>query len=89
VEIQLARETANTSLVSKTKVYADALKGTMTRKPVDVVHLITYFKDVKQLFAKFEVPAELQAYLLRPYLNEKASILVSRMHPKKPVISKR
>jgi len=83
LEIQLARETANKSLVSKTKVYADALKGTMTRMPVDVVHFITYFKDVERLFAEFEVPAELRAHLLRPYLNEKASILVSRMDPKK------
>ena len=83
LKIQLARETANTSLVSKTKVYANALKGTMTRMPVDVVHLITYFKDVERLFAEFEVSAELQAHLLRPYLNEKASILISKMDPKK------
>jgi len=35
----------------------------MIRMPVDVVHLITYFKDVERLFAEFEVPAELQAHL--------------------------
>ena len=40
-------------------------------------------KDLERLFAEFEVPAELRARLLRPYLNEKPSILVSRMDPKK------
>jgi len=91
LEIQLARKTANKSLVSKTKVYADALKGTMTRMPVDVAHLITYFKDVERLFAEFEVglPAELRAHLLRPYLNEKASILLAGWILKRPVISTR
>jgi len=73
LEIQLARETANKSLVSKTKVYADALKGkTMTRMPLDVVHLITYFKDVERLFAEFEVPAELRAHLFAPVLKRES-----------------
>ena len=73
----------NKSLVNRTKVYADALKGTCTivRMPVDVVHLLTYFKDVERLFARFEVPEKLKAHLLRPYLNKKAKILVSRMDP--------
>ena len=49
--------------------------------PLDVVHLLTYFKDVEWLYARFEVPGELQAHLLRPYLNDKGKILVSRMDP--------
>ena len=79
--LQEDRDKISKSLVSKTKVYADALKGTIARMPLDVVHLLTYFKDVERLFARFEVPGELQAHLLRPYLNDKAKILVSRMNP--------
>ena len=82
LQIQIDRERESKSLVSKTKVYADALKGTIARMPADVVHLLTYFKDVEQLFDRFEVPRELRAHLLRPYLNDKAKILVSRMDPK-------
>jgi len=51
--------------------------------PAEVVHFLTYFKDVERLFEKFQVPDELKAHLLRPYLNEKAKILVSRMDPEK------
>ena len=49
--------------------------------PMDVVHLLTYFQDVEILFARFEVPDELRAHLLRPYLNEEGKILISRMDP--------
>ena len=47
--------------------------------PIDVVVLVSYFKDVEQLFSNFEVPDDLKVQLLRPYLNEKAKTLVTRM----------
>ena len=83
LQIQLDREKTSQSLVNKTKLYADAMKGSISQMPVEVVHFLTYFKDVERLFEKFEVPDELKAHLLRPYLNEKAKILVSRMDPEK------
>ena len=64
-------------------------KGTLARMPEDVVHLLTYFKDVERLFARFEVPNELHAHLLRPYLTERAIILVSRMNPDLAMIIRR
>ena len=79
LQIQIDRERVSKTLISQTKLFADALKGSMPRMPSDVVHLLTYFKDVEQLFAKFEVPVGLQAQFLRPYLSEKATLLVSRM----------
>jgi len=83
LQIQLDREKTSKSLVHKTTLYADAMKGSISRMPVEVVHILTYFKDVERLFEKFEVPDELKAHLLRPYLNDKAKILVSRMDPEK------
>ena len=80
LQIQLDRDRMNKTLANRTTVYADALKGTMARMPMDVVHLLTYFQDVERLFTRFEVPDELRAHLLRPYLNEKGKIL-SRMDP--------
>jgi len=77
------RDQASKSIVSRTKAYADALKGTIARMPADVIHLLTYFKDVERLFASLEIPAALQAQLLRPYLNDKAKLLVARMDPAK------
>jgi len=81
LQIQMDRNRMNRTLANRKKVYADALKGTMTRMPMDVVHLLTYFQDVERLFTRFEVPDELRAHLLRPYLNEKGKILISRMDP--------
>ena len=83
LKIQEDRAKMSASLVNQTKIYADALKGTITTMPLEVVHLLTYFADVERLFARFEVPDELQAHLLRPYLNDKAKVLVSRMDPAK------
>jgi len=80
---QMDRDNASKSIVSRTKAYADALKGTIVRMPADVVHLLTYFKDVERLFGSFEIPATLQAQLLRPYLDDKAKLLVARMDPAK------
>jgi len=60
------------------RLFGDALKNTIARMPTDV-ELVSYFKDVEQLFTNFEVPNDLKAQLLRPYLNEKAKTFVARM----------
>ena len=81
MELQLARERDNSSktIVHRAKLFGDAMKNTIAHMPTDVVELVSYFKDVEQLFVNFGVPEDLKAQLLRPYLNEKAKTLVSRM----------
>jgi len=81
LQIQYEKKQTKHSLVSETKAFADALKGTISYMPTDVVHLLSYFQDAEHLFTTFEVPNELRAQILRPYLNEKAKTLVSRMQP--------
>jgi len=73
------RDVAHKSIVHRAKLFGDAMKNTIARMPTDVVELVSYFKDVEQLFTNFEVPNDLKAQLLRPYLNEKAKTLVARM----------
>ncbi len=82
-ELQLARErdNSNKTIVHRAKLFGDAMKNTIAHMPTDVVELVSYFKDVEQLFVNFGVPEDLKAQLLRPYLNEKAKTLVSRMDP--------
>ena len=79
--LQMERENANKSVVHRAKLFGDAMKNSIVRMPIDVVELGSYFKDVEQLFASFEVPEDLRAQLLRPHLNEKAKTLVARMDP--------
>ena len=74
--LRMERENANNTIVHRAKLFGDAMKNTIARMPMDVVELISYFKDVEQLFANFEVPEELRAQLLSPYLNEKAKLLL-------------
>jgi len=69
LQIQINRDKTNQSLVNKTKLFVDAMKGSISRMPVEVVHFLTYFKDVELFFEKFEVPDELKAHLLRPYFT--------------------
>jgi len=73
------RNEAHKSIVHRAKLFADATKNTIVRMPTDLVELVSYFKDVEQLFTNYEVPNDLKAQLLWPYLNEKAKTLVARM----------
>ena len=83
LRLQIERDKENKSVVHRAKLCGDAMKNTIARMPMDAVELGSYFKDVEQLFTNFEVLNELRAQLLRPYLNEKAKGLVTRMDPTK------
>ena len=72
LQLKMERDNASKTIVRRAKLFGDAMKNTIARMPTDVVELVSYFKDVEQLFSNFEVPDDLKAQLLRPYLNEKA-----------------
>jgi len=67
-ELQLARERdgANNTVVHRAQLFGDAMKNNIARMATDVVELVSYFKDVEQLFENFGVPEDLKAQLLRP-----------------------
>ena len=71
------------TVVHRATFFGDAMRNTFGPMPNDGVEIIAYFSGVEQLFKNFEVPDDLQAVLLKPYLSERARTLVSRMDPEK------
>ena len=64
---------------AQAKFYGDVLKNVMPIFPTDVADAPIFFEGVEKLFESFEVPAELRAKLLLPYLNDKAKSLLLRL----------
>jgi hypothetical protein len=60
------------SIAERAKRYGDILKKALPKMPQDIWQLSAYFDTVENLFREFEVPAELQTCLLRPFLSERA-----------------
>ena len=67
--------------VNKAKMYGNALRASMTMMPEDNVEVLAFFRDCEGQFDKYEVPQDLRSLLIRPYLNKRAKLLVSRMDP--------
>jgi len=67
------------SKVYTTKLFSNAHQGTMTKMPSDPIDMIPYFCTVERLFADFNVAPELKVHLLKPHLNEQATMLTVKM----------
>jgi len=51
--------------------------------PVQPVDIVSWFQFLEKLFEQLNVPVELYAVLMRPYLSDKAKFLLSRVNLKK------
>jgi len=75
-ERQTARDKAEDerqdSAVAKGKPFGDAMRASDIRMGADPIELISFFRNCEQLFAACDVPASLQAILIRPFLNDRA-----------------
>ena len=56
------------------KFFGNVLKNVMPKFPSDVADIPVYFEGIEKIFISFEVPSNLQAKLLLPYLSEKANV---------------
>jgi hypothetical protein len=65
------------------KFFGSVLKNVMPRFPSDVADVPMFFEGVEKLFSSFEVPDDLKAKLLLPYLNDKAKSLLLRLEQAK------
>jgi hypothetical protein len=65
------------------KFFGSVLKNVMPRFPSDVADVPMFFDGVEKLFSSFEVPDDLKAKLLLPYLNDKAKSLLLRLEQAK------
>jgi len=79
-EIRSKIELENT-LAMKTKRFSDALKGTLIKMSSDPVKVASFFRQIDSLYEKFEIPVNLRATLVKPYFNDKAKLVVSRLDP--------
>ena len=51
------------------KTWGDALRNTITKMPSEGIDVVSWFVSIDKLFEQLNVPAELQAILIRPYLS--------------------
>ena len=71
-------EKRNTPAV-QIKFFGNVLENVMPKFPSDVADIPVYFDGVEKISISFEVPSNLQAKLLLPYLSEKAKPLLLRL----------
>ena len=77
-----AREQAEKeSIVFKAKRFGDAIKASVTQMGQDALSVVLFFKHIEAVFDRFQVPDNLKAALIQPYLNSKSRSVVSRMDP--------
>ena len=74
---QLHRE----SMAVKVKTWGDALKNILTKMPTEGIQIVSWFISVEKLFDQLKVPEELQSVLIRPYLSDRAKMLMSKCDP--------
>ena len=67
------------SAVSRAKLFGDAMRNSVPRMPNDPMEVLAFFRNVEDIFEMLEVPVELQGILVRPFLNDKAKLLVVRL----------
>jgi len=70
-------ERQRSSTVAKLKLWGDALRNTITRMPNEPIDMITWFICLERLFDQLQVPSDLRAVLMRPYLSDRAKALLA------------
>jgi len=66
-------------LADKVKRYSIALKQVVTPMPSDASEIPQFFENLEAMFLMFEVPEDLHAKLLLPFLSDKAKYVISRL----------
>ena len=66
-ERERQQEERRNSMAERAKRFGDILKNSLPKMPQDIWQLAAYFDTVENLFRTFDVPAELQTCLLRPF----------------------
>jgi len=69
------------STASKIKTWGDALRNMITKMPSEGIDVVSWFVSIDKLFEQLNVPADLQAILIRPYLSDRAKLLMSKCDP--------
>jgi len=67
------------TVVFQVKVWGDAMRNAAIRMGQDPMDLPPFFDHVERLFRDLEVPSNLRVQIIRPYFNEKAKALITRL----------
>ena len=67
-------------LADRVKRYGSALKQVVAPMPSDASKIPQFLESIEAMFRTFEVPDDLHAKLLLPFLSTKAKAVVSRLH---------
>ena len=69
------------SVVNRAKRYGDAIRTSLFHMGQETLEIISFFRHVEGVFNRYEVPDDLKADLIQPYLNQKSRSIVGRMDP--------
>lgn len=67
------------SVVSVLKQYGEAIRNSLDKMLDNPTELIVFFDSVERVFSDLKVPEKFKVTLVKPYLNERASMLVNRL----------
>jgi len=68
------------TLADRVKRYDSALKQVVSPMPSNATEIPQFFESLKAMFRSFEIPSDLRAKLLLPFLFLKAKSLISRLN---------
>jgi len=71
--------TGKNVILAQVKVWGDAIRNAAIRIGQDPMDLPAFFVHVERLYRDLEVPSNLKVQIVRPYFNEKAKALVTRL----------
>jgi len=68
------------TLADRVKRYGSALKQVVSPMPSDATEIPQFFESLEAMFRPFEIPADLRAKILLPFLSLKAKSLIFRLN---------
>ena len=77
-KLDAAKAKEDTSLVGRTRKFAEAIKHVFPEMPTESAELLVIFDSVENLFMLYELPADLCNKLLLPRLSGKAKTIVNK-----------
>ena len=81
LELKKNEQKYRESTAVEVKTWGDALRNVICKMPNESIEVVSWFMSVEKLFDRLKVPELLQAVLVRPYLSERAKILMSKCDP--------
>jgi len=79
LKIDADRAKQEASLAARTKKFADSIKHVLVKMSDDPAELPMFFAGVENLYKMYEIPVDLQAKLLLPWLSKKARVITNRL----------